>query len=310
MAIVKRKVSLYLMVLAGGVLVLFLAAQSPRAEAAELSLLDMVKLSEAVYRVAKKEDYRKIAPKDFKLLKSYKDSTGVFASLFEQQKTGKVVLAYAGTEFSDPRDLLADMGIAKKEVKKALGYLVDSIIDDAKIKPKSARKAAKELMRKVMKVGKKAKKSKARKALDKGPKSSKKLNRQVAAALSILDGLAKVKKTNGKPIRISEVEVTGHSLGGFLVQVVAVKRKIKRAVTFNPPGASEYLKGAKAPRYLTNHSRKGDIVGRLGKHAGDLYLYKNVKFKWKRIKQAYIGQNHKIKGFIEDLGKGMKGKKQ
>ena len=309
MTIITRFSRRLVLSLTGAVVALVLTFQPTAVRAAELSLTTMARLAEVVYLIKKGKSVNKVTPKGFVLRKTFNSRTGVYANLFEEKKTGRVVLSFAGTEFSDPRDLLADLGIAKKEVKKFLGYLLDEIVEDANNIPKPVRKAAKKTLRAVMGVNKKVKKKKARKAMEKGPKASTKLNRQVGAALDMLDRLAKVKKRNGLAIKIAEVEVTGHSLGGFFVQVIAVKRKIRRAVAFNPPGADNYLKGAKGPRHLTNHARKGDLVGRLGKHTGNLYLYKNAKFKWKRVKRVYLAQNHGMRDFREDLAKGMKHKK-
>ncbi len=298
-----------LLVFSGLSLVLItLAGSLPAAKAADLSLTTMARFAESVYLIKKGKDVSKVTPQGFVLREKYDSGTGVYAILFEEPKAGRVVLSFAGTEFSDPSDLLADLGIAGKEIEQLLDYLVEDIIDDAGI-PKKVCDAAKKTMRAVMGIKKNYKKSKGRDVLKKGAKPGKKLDRQVAAALGILDGLTKVKRTNGKLIRIDEVEVVGHSLGGFLAQVLATKRLLRRAVAFNPPGADRYLNGAKAPGYLTNHARKGDLVGRFGKHTGPLYVYKNAKFKWERVKRLYLAQNHGMRDFREDLDKGMAAKR-
>ncbi len=163
-------------------------------------------------------------------------------------------------------------------------------------------------MQTLWKVKKAVKKSKARKILNRGPKPTRKLNQQVKAAFSILDKVTKKKKRNGKYVRVSEIQVTGHSLGGFLTQVVTVKRKVRRGIAFNPPGARSYLKVGSKKSNLTNHSRKHDIVGRFGKHVGKHYLYRDVKFKWKKIKKRYLMRNHGIDEFRKELFKGMRPK--
>jgi hypothetical protein len=146
--------------------------------------------------------------------------------------------------------------------------------------------------------------------MKKGPRLSKKLKRQIKAALSIVDKVTKLKKKNGRKIKLSELQVVGHSLGGYLTQIVTVKKKVKRGVAFNPPGAGGYLKGVKKVRNLAVHSRQSDIVGRFGRHVGKMYLYRDVKFKWKSFKKNWILLNHGSKSFSKDLRKGMRPKKR
>ena len=68
-----------------------------------------------------------------------------------------------------------------------------------------------------------------------------------------------------------EVYVTGHSLGGFLAQLVAAKEGVP-AVTFNAPGAEEYATkrklALKSLALIRNIYRANDIVGSFATHLG------------------------------------------
>lgn len=291
------------------VLTIFLTVNSIPSQAKNLSTYDMAKLTDAAYYVIKKKYRKKRTPSGFYLLKTYHDNSGVDASVFEHKKTRSIALVFAGTQPSDPRDLLADLGLTKSEIKGALGHVLESMVNDSKM-PKLAKKAFKKTIKGVYKIKKAVSKSKAKKILDKGPKPSKKLKRQIAAALSIVDKVTKLKKRKGQRIKLSEIQVVGHSLGGYLTQIVTVKKKVKSGVAFNPPGARGYLKVGKKFKNLTIHSRKSDIVGRFGRHVGKMFIYRDVKFNWKNFKKNWILENHGSKQLKNDFRKKMKPKKR
>ena len=290
---------------AGAVFAVLLSIGSAQTMAKNISAKDMANITDAAYYVIKKKYRKKRTPSGFYLLKYYRDKSGVDASVFIHKKTDAVALAFAGTQPSDPRDVLADLGLAKKEINAALGHLLEKMVDGAKM-PKLAKKGFKATIKKIYKIKKTAKKSTANKILNKGPKPSKKLRRQIDAALAIVDKVAKLKKKNGQMIKLSEIQVVGHSLGGYLTQIVTVQKKVKRGIAFNPPGAGGYLKNAGKPKNLTIYSRKSDIVGRFGKHVGRMYLYKDVKFNWKNFKKNWLLENHGSGSLKKDLRKGMK----
>jgi hypothetical protein len=70
--------------------------------------------------------------------------------------------------------------------------------------------------------------------------------------------------------------LTGHSLGGFVAQVIAAEQN-RPAITFNAPGAASYLCEHGINPFIgppvTNHIRIHDIVGRLGCHSGEVKVY-------------------------------------
>lgn len=281
------------------------------AKAAEISIAKMAKLADAPYFTGKSKKRDKATPDGFTFLHHFEKNNGLEAALFEEDATGKIVFAIAGTQFSDPKDLAADLGLANKEFKHALRHFSDHMVDDAKFIPKTARKGVKEAFHVLFNLSKKKKKSELEKVMGGGPKISAKLKKQVDAALALVDKVAtSFKKRDGKTaIKLSDIVVTGHSLGGYITQVVTAKKKVKRGVTFNAPGAAAYLKGAHPTRNLTNHSRKSDLVGNFGKHVGTLYHYKNAKFKWEKLHKAIFIQNHSMTEFRRDIKKGAKGKK-
>lgn len=68
-----------------------------------------------------------------------------------------------------------------------------------------------------------------------------------------------------------KVFITGHSLGGFLAQLVAASYEIP-ASTFNAPGAAEYAEAHKiefkGTANIKNYIRPNDVVGSFSKHLG------------------------------------------
>jgi hypothetical protein len=110
------------------------------------------------------------------------------------------------------------------------------------------------------------------------------------------DTLAAV--NDGRPKRIV---ITGHSLGGFLAQVIA-SRHGHEALTINAPGASGFA--GDDVRSLRNWIRKDDVVGTFGVHVGSVTKYRNVDLD--KVVVDYVLQNHKIDRFCSDLANGMK----
>jgi hypothetical protein len=94
--------------------------------------------------------------------------------------------------------------------------------------------------------------------------------------------------------RIQEPILVGHSLGGFLAQIVSVRRRVP-AVTFNAPGAfSERLPKRDAYR-VDNHVRDKDIVGTFGPHVGGVYTYAHERL---------VLDNHRMPFFVQHLRAG------
>jgi hypothetical protein len=79
------------------------------------------------------------------------------------------------------------------------------------------------------------------------------------------------KDPNGEAPGGYTVTVAGHSLGGFLAQMVAVKHSCV-AVAFEAPGAFQYAKAIRWPMRevsgITNYCRPNDVVSNFGIHLG------------------------------------------
>jgi hypothetical protein len=123
-------------------------------------------------------------------------------------------------------------------------------------------------------------------------------------ARAFLDGVLKLKNQKGKPIAIDNVVIVGHSLGGFITQVVAAERNAW-GFTINGPGAAHYNKTLKSTK-IRNLTRRNDAVGRLGKHIGSTEIWSDVKFDFnKDIKKGglYLYRNHGAPDFVSDIRK-------
>ncbi|MDA0241197.1 MAG: hypothetical protein O3A84_14385 [Proteobacteria bacterium] len=101
------------------------------------------------------------------------------------------------------------------------------------------------------------------------------------------------------------IVVVGHSLGGYLAQVVTAELKMTRGISFNAPGFGPKDKGAMFnPRnkssIMVNHSRERDAVGNYGVHFGKKVLYHDVLSV-----VNHPGNNHGITGFRKDLARGL-----
>jgi hypothetical protein len=94
--------------------------------------------------------------------------------------------------------------------------------------------------------------------------------------------------------RIQSPILVGHSLGGFLAQILSARRDLP-AVTFNAPGA----KSERLPKGVTyrveNHVRDKDLVGTFGPHVGGVYTYPHERL---------VLDNHRMGLFVQHLRNG------
>ncbi|MEO1608636.1 MAG: hypothetical protein AAFR90_04685 [Pseudomonadota bacterium] len=124
-------------------------------------------------------------------------------------------------------------------------------------------------------------------------KKSQGLQRVAAGALDIAGKLGELKRRDGSLIPLHEVHVVGHSLGGYLTQMVTVLLPVRSGVSFNGPGLYrmfprsqdelDVLLGERAAQYkrryparrMQNHIKQLDPIGRFGRHFGIVYLYRS-----------------------------------
>lgn len=157
------------------------------------------------------------------------------AAAFQHAASGTLVVAYTGTRLKEKLDIQEDVGIALA----MLDYFGQLLGFKGNVPEMVEFEQP------------------ARVAIDE----------RVALSLAFLD---EIETLEGR-----RAVLTGHSLGGFLAQVVAAKRG-NRAETFNAPGALGYLSGAALPPErpdILNHVRLWDIVGTKGCHIGTARAY-------------------------------------
>ena len=104
--------------------------------------------------------------------------------------------------------------------------------------------------------------------------------------------------------------VTGHSLGGFLAQLVCARNRSLTGITFNAPGAAQFLTEPSHHSEIYNYIREHDVVGTLGIHIGATRQLKDVPTanlgSWlnpfEGISQ-FCENNHSITNLEKDLNK-------
>ncbi len=233
-------------------------------------------LSEMVYCLSGDPDMSNLtAPPGFtRLAASTDEKSGFKAAAYEETATKAVVVSYAGTD--DLHDVLADLGIGEKQI---------AAYED------EAEKAAESRLEKWD--------SKLTKELSKAGsvtiKPTSELLRQIKLADAFYDDVAA--KYPGRTITI-----TGHSLGGYLGQLVA-SRTGAASVLFNGPGGADMSRGKSAD--IVNYVRKYDVVGNVGKHIGKVESYIEVKLHMLDVKTRYVVRNHSIVGIRKDIESGM-----
>ena len=145
-------------------------------------------------------------------------------------------------------------------------------------------------------------KKKARGLVDLGFKVNATTEKQLAVSRGFMKRVMAMKDSKGQKISKQQVTLVGHSLGGFIAQVLAAEQAVP-AVTFNAPGAANY-NGKLRSNMIRNVSRKSAVVGTLGRHIGKSVWVGNLKFNPKKdiVNPAgYLVKNHNIVDLIKDL---------
>lgn len=142
----------------------------------------------------------------------------------------------------------------------------------------------------------------ADKLVDLGFKLNATTEKQLKVSRDFMKRVMAMKDKKGRKLSKSRVTLVGHSLGGFIAQVLAAEQAVP-AVTFNAPGGANYNKKLKS-NIIRNISRKSDVVGTIGKHIGKSVWVKDLKFNPKKDifnPAGYLINNHNIGDLITDL---------
>lgn len=210
--------------------------------------------------------------------------SGVQAIALERRRDHAIVVAYAGTSSGEPVDLLADLGIGAAELR----YLVIDVACHLAPPRRGARSKRGDACPHAH--------AEAERARAAGVPPTKALEAQLAVSRAFLDRVLTMTDLAGRPITIASITVTGHSLGGFLAQIIAAERGA-RGVTFNAPGAQHHapsLHGA----IVRNLARRHDVVGTFGVHLGTTELVDDVSRKPARGDHTpFVVRNHSIAAF-------------
>jgi pimeloyl-ACP methyl ester carboxylesterase len=137
--------------------------------------------------------------------------------------------------------------------------------------------------------------------------------------LSFLKGLIQPEDDHLDEVGGYAVYVTGHSMGGFLAQIVAATRGCNM-VTFAAPGALDYLEANQLPSgsrrgfETINFRRDNDLVGAFGDQLGTTFRLGNFMgspaerrqlLDWARVSQGgirgYFLANHSLEGIIHQF---------
>jgi hypothetical protein len=121
------------------------------------------------------------------------------------------------------------------------------------------------------------------------------INSQIAAAKAL------TRRAIGTNRQQKKIIVVGHSLGGYLAQVVTAELPVSAGISFNAPGFGPKDKGKmyvpkNSARLMVNLSRERDLVGNFGKHFGRKTVFHDVISAF---------SNHGITGFRKDIARGM-----
>ncbi len=266
------------------------------------------------------KDDDSVLPKHFEKIHELKDDSSGFQAIACINKiTGKLVVCYTGT--SGPNDVVADLGIigigfarlnvqkellskklrfeekieqAKEKIRtleisgnkaKALWYIAQKQLFKAKVSNLENRisKIRKEIMVKLHKNG---------------MTNNKKLKKQVEQSRQFFNDSMDIYKKVKPENKDESVAITGHSLGGFLAQVVGAKTG-HTTITFNAPGAQGFFPEIKSSKNICNYIRKSDIVGNFGTHIGQTEVMPDSTGS--KLNPAYIFKNHGLGSMVNDF---------
>ncbi|MEW6710332.1 MAG: hypothetical protein AB1403_10970 [Candidatus Riflebacteria bacterium] len=233
-----------------------------------IPLWELGHLSDLSYMVGRKEF---VVPAPFQAFLTTKSTGCDFqGSAFYDAQSGVMIIAFTGTEMNppDPADVISDAELVEGQVQK---LIKDSFLK-AIGKSEAQRDKVKVQMKPMLKT------------------------MVIAAQLFTRDVYQKAEK---EKINLNDFILTGHSLGGFLAQIVGIENGLT-TFTFNAPGAKGFNK-IETDAIIENHIRRDDVVGNCGEHIGKLILHPNVPVE--NIKDAllFAKDNHSIERFYKDL---------
>lgn len=241
--------------------------------AKQSSLLDLTDMCDRAY--GPKDDLP-IEKDGYEVFMRGSDKDSGFQGLaYQRDSDGAVFVVFAGTQMKDPKDVLADFGIvgtvyqqAERATLATLKGTFSKVFNGKDTTPKEMKDAQKKPL-----------------------KPNNALKKQLEIAQKFFE---KAKEEGKEDNEKNLIYVTGHSLGGYLAQVIAADNEVA-GITFNAPGA--YGMSKKKGKEVVNHTRKSDLVGTFGQHIGPLKEHPDTAFTFESLNSAYAGKNHSISQF-------------
>ncbi len=262
-----------------------------------ISVLDSARLSCEAHKYGR-DDFK--IPEGYTVLLGHARPRGGFQGVaFEKTQTGEVVVAFSGTNFADPEDLLADLGIgisdtgALKRAIKILLHLEDQLVGGESEKEMMA--VIKVAMNKMIF----SPSENVRLQID----DARKFFKDVTSLMSQRKRFALLHRDFEDAGKEPPIVLTGHSLGGFLAQILASENDLS-AHTFNAPGAAGMMNALGSPK-IVNHVRRFDLAGIYGKHVGRVLNYPSSKISVSNYFMTFFIRNHVMSQFLNDLEQGM-----
>ncbi|MBF0547340.1 MAG: hypothetical protein HQM08_23060 [Candidatus Riflebacteria bacterium] len=260
------------------------------------TVLDFARISNTVYGFGKS---------GFSVPAGYKEilgqtllPNGFIGAAYEKIDTGEIVIAFAGTNFPGPADLLADLGIVNSDIK-AIERAIKILLGKEHPHKEGEVGKAKDVLQHARDVLITNPNAEIKSQLDSARMFTKQTLEYIDSRkrFSLLHRDFEDAKTEHK------VYLAGHSLGGFLAQIVAYENHLP-AITFNAPGAAGMIQNGKSDQ-IVNFIRKYDLVGIYGVHVGRLVVYPSSKISITNFYMTFVLRNHVMWPFIKDLEDGM-----
>ncbi|PKK90092.1 MAG: hypothetical protein CVV64_11275 [Candidatus Wallbacteria bacterium HGW-Wallbacteria-1] len=271
--------------------------------------------------------------------------TGFQAYACRHESTGNILIAISGTQFADPMDLLADLGIIQSSIDaftNRTGDVIDALLAYRKSVQDGSDSERQEFLAshflslesRWVRVARmmESKTNYRNAALDNQINQAREFVRKTIAGIVPAAGSASVKGSSEAHGSSGKVILVGHSLGGFICQVIASETDGLITHTFNAPGASAYIaylaekKSSNGHEFNTgtqksskddfriasgtqvfNHLRRSDPIGRFGRHLGNEIIYSNARTILAIIPLVYIGKNHTMPLFVKEISAGLTG---
>jgi len=228
-----------------------------------------------------------------------RDGSGFQAAAFQQIDSGDLIVVFGGTE-GEPEDILADLGIFANEIDSLKQAIV--LLTTPKDGPEHPDPIEKEKALAIVRAARKKNLDAPREIVRQQLEEARAFYRRVVQIVSARRRFERLHRSEPSGPRMPAITIAGHSLGGYLGQIVCAENDVP-GITFNAPGAAGLASTTEGA--VVNHRRRHDLVGIYGWKIGTEVTYPDVPMQVSNLPKPFFVRNHLITQFLQDLRDGL-----